>query len=226
MKNKILIKSQFEAINSIVSEFISEFMNLCESEIEKLFFVNLFYYFFEEKFDLNKEVILSDFIYFNNFNPHYIFRGDEYYEDYRTKERKDESGSYYKVIGIELIEERSTILIKDVNKADLQIEEFKYTFIPQYRCKIEEKVFRLDIGVIYKELINNQLIKKRKLAIECDGFEFHSSREQMTNDSIRSRKLMKEGWKVIRYSGSEIHKTRNKHDINKLMKEIKIITNQ
>lgn len=45
----------------------------------------------------------------------------------------------------------------------------------------------------------------RKLAIEADGFEFHTSKDQFTKDRQRQRDLELDGWRFIRFSGSEIH---------------------
>jgi very-short-patch-repair endonuclease len=46
---------------------------------------------------------------------------------------------------------------------------------------------------------------EKKIGIECDGQEFHSTKEQRTHDANRDRYFMKEGWKVIRFTGSEIY---------------------
>ena len=43
-----------------------------------------------------------------------------------------------------------------------------------------------------------------KIAIEIDGHEFHKTREQRTNDAKRERYLQSKGWKVIRFTGTEI----------------------
>lgn len=42
------------------------------------------------------------------------------------------------------------------------------------------------------------------IAIEIDGHEFHKTREQRTNDAKRERYLQSKGWKVIRFTGTEI----------------------
>jgi len=42
------------------------------------------------------------------------------------------------------------------------------------------------------------------LAIECDGFEYHSSKEQMRRDKQRDRWLMANGYRVVRFAGTEI----------------------
>ena len=58
-----------------------------------------------------------------------------------------------------------------------------------------------------------------KIAIELDGHEFHSSREQRTHDAQRDRALQLAGWKIIRFTGSEIHKDADAC-INELIKLI------
>lgn len=44
-----------------------------------------------------------------------------------------------------------------------------------------------------------------KLAIEADGFEFHSTEEHLKNDKSREEKLKSWGWKVERFTGKFIH---------------------
>lgn len=44
-----------------------------------------------------------------------------------------------------------------------------------------------------------------KLAIECDGKAFHSSLPQKAHDRRKNAYLRKSGWKVLRFSGSQIN---------------------
>jgi very-short-patch-repair endonuclease len=44
------------------------------------------------------------------------------------------------------------------------------------------------------------------IAIECDGYAFHSSPEQKKHDYKKNRYLKKRGWSVYRFTGSEIVK--------------------
>lgn len=44
-----------------------------------------------------------------------------------------------------------------------------------------------------------------KIVIECDGFEFHNSKESFIQDRQRDRLLTARGWTVHRFSGSEIY---------------------
>lgn len=50
------------------------------------------------------------------------------------------------------------------------------------------------------------LDKSRKLVIELDGHEDHKSKEDRTYDAKRDRQLQRDGYTVIRFTGSEIFK--------------------
>ena len=41
--------------------------------------------------------------------------------------------------------------------------------------------------------------------IELDGFEYHSNKQQMANDYEREQSIMELGYKVIRFTGSQIY---------------------
>jgi len=45
-----------------------------------------------------------------------------------------------------------------------------------------------------------------RLAIECDGKAFHSTKEQKAHDYRKNAYLRKNGWKVLRFSGSKIQR--------------------
>lgn len=47
--------------------------------------------------------------------------------------------------------------------------------------------------------------KKTRIIVECDGFQYHSSKSSFTKDRKRDRLLKYEDYEVLRYSGSEIH---------------------
>jgi hypothetical protein len=47
--------------------------------------------------------------------------------------------------------------------------------------------------------------KNLKIIVECDGFKFHSDKDSFSRDRQRDRKLQAKGYKVLRFSGSEIY---------------------
>lgn len=48
------------------------------------------------------------------------------------------------------------------------------------------------------------LIEKHKIAIYCDGTEFHKDTQAIIRDKVQDRKLQINGYMVLRFSGSEI----------------------
>lgn len=76
------------------------------------------------------------------------------------------------------------------------------------RVSILSGKFRIDIAAEVEYRLPGEPQDKdprtMKFAIECDGFEFHSSKEQMQNDYQRERDIQIYGCHVIRFTGSEI----------------------
>lgn len=70
---------------------------------------------------------------------------------------------------------------------------------PQAGIKVDGKAIRADMLIW---IPNNEQFK---LVVECDGFEFHSSKESFIADRKRERILKANGYNVLRYAGSEIY---------------------
>lgn len=67
--------------------------------------------------------------------------------------------------------------------------------IPQYN--VDDKYY---IDIMVQDLKGNNLF-----GIECDGYEWHSTKDQMINDYSRERYLKMKDIDLIRFMGSEIH---------------------
>lgn len=68
------------------------------------------------------------------------------------------------------------------------------------RIIIEDHSIRTDLLIWIPSDIQNRII------VECDGFAYHNTKESFKKDRIRDRQLQLNGYKVIRFSGSEINK--------------------
>lgn len=85
-----------------------------------------------------------------------------------------------------------------LNKCESYIEANLYlaairssiSLIPQYRVG----KYRADF-----------LVEDTNILIECDGYDSHKTKEQLKNDCLRDRELIKHGYMVIRFAGSEIN---------------------
>jgi len=78
---------------------------------------------------------------------------------------------------------------------ELKFYVFALNSIPGLKPQIRIGDYRVDFA-----------IPNKRIVIEVDGHAFHSTRNQRTRDAKRERELVLKGWKVIRFTGSEIHK--------------------
>lgn len=88
----------------------------------------------------------------------------------------------------------------ELKKSESPIETMMLNALHEYEYKpyaqIPCKSYRIDVALYYKG---------KKIAIECDGKQFHSSPEQKEHDRIKDSVLKKEKWIVLRFTGSEIY---------------------
>lgn len=75
----------------------------------------------------------------------------------------------------------------------LNVEEL-WEVQPQYEIASDGRSYRADFA-----------LPDKKIVFELDGHEFHKSKEQRTNDARRERAFQKQGWKVVRFTGTEIY---------------------
>ncbi|SFJ18556.1 endonuclease domain-containing protein [Thermoflavimicrobium dichotomicum] len=83
-------------------------------------------------------------------------------------------------------------------KCDSYIERRLYQALKRegYRVKTQYRIRGYDVDIV---------IPRYRLAIECDGRQWHRSSEQKKRDRRKSAKIAKAGWKVMRFTGKEIN---------------------
>lgn len=81
------------------------------------------------------------------------------------------------------------------------IEKLDLHLIPQYRIEIGDQRYYVDF-LIHGELLDES--KDGKYVVECDGYDYHSSKKQQAYDNQRQRDIENAGYTVIRFSGKEI----------------------
>jgi very-short-patch-repair endonuclease len=50
------------------------------------------------------------------------------------------------------------------------------------------------------------LVRHKKVIIELYGYQWHSTKEKLTQDAERERDLQRQGDHVVRFTGSEVHR--------------------
>ena len=87
----------------------------------------------------------------------------------------------------------------------MQLLNKEYIFLfSQVTIKVEKKKYIVDFYFEQDQYVN-RFDTDKKIIIECDGHEFHQkTKEQVERDNTRMRDLQKQGYEVIRFSGTEI----------------------
>lgn len=70
----------------------------------------------------------------------------------------------------------------------------------QFSPQVEAQGYRLDFAFTMPS------VPLLKMAIELDGYDYHSTQEQRNYDTTRDRVLLKAGWQVVRFTGSQINR--------------------
>lgn len=185
------------------------FLSLCESPIERQFAIN----FIRSYFDASR---------FGSHNLEFIF---DYYQD----EVNGWFEGFDKILpniepyqpGIYISGLQITSIL--MNAPDISGSNIR--LLPQYKIKSSSGHFyRVDFLLLF--LANDNQIWTstervlKKIVIECDGHEWHSTRKQKDEDNKRDRDLSSLGYQVLRYSGSEIFNNRDFIKFMALVEEI------
>ncbi len=78
-------------------------------------------------------------------------------------------------------------------------------FYPQFIVEVENSSFRLDFAFLLYEDDNKKSEIRRKVGVECDGYEYHSSPTMFKKDRERNRLLQSDDWMILQFSGSELN---------------------
>ena len=95
----------------------------------------------------------------------------------------------------------SKIINQKKSETDSPIEQLIYDELLLYELKSKPQY---QVGYFFIDLAFPEI----KLAIEADGYEFHSSKEQKERDKYRQTKLESLGWVFERFTGSFIYKNK------------------
>lgn len=79
---------------------------------------------------------------------------------------------------------------------------------PQKEIICNEHNYKVDICIEYVRVNADEdryYILKHPIIIECDGYDYHSSKEQMKYDYERENNLKLAGYNIIRFTGSQIY---------------------
>ena len=112
----------------------------------------------------------------------------------------------------------SRLLDNELTSGRMQLEEWRYfaSLISKYHCAPLDGSYHMTLQPCFPDIkiagtpVRADLyfwIPKHpdiNIIVECDGFEFHSTKEKFKSDRQRDRAFKARGYDVMRFSGSEI----------------------
>jgi len=207
---------------SIYERKINALLSMCESEIERLFLINLIHYVIsrENTDSPSFRLELAALNPWKESNPN-CFVVDETSQDYFILKNLEKKG----VIIYDEFDPHYYLAVTGFSFRERALwngHEIILKILPQFEIKsaASGKKYRLDFAIYSYMMKGNELIQEYKICVECDGHEYHKTKEQRTNDGQRSRILQLDGWKVVRYTGSEIFATDKKNKRDSLIQEL------
>ncbi len=195
MSSELKISELKQKINSIRKKSfeinLESLLLLCESNIEKQFLLQIIFHLESQTLSILNASSICNSIYFIDdvHRDNYII-GIEY--DYGLEKSKIEWNVESTKLTLPLASEYHNVI----------------RLYPQFKVEINNSVYILDFAFYVERwhTKKDELHETRKIAIECDGYDYHKDPVKFKQDKIRERALKSNGWKdVLRYSGSEIY---------------------
>lgn len=179
-----MIKNHIDKILQAHNKQLGSLLNICESEIEKLFLIKVLSYMANRPFEFSFSFICEPLETIEVNGMEYMKTNKGHYSD-----------AYWgvNITGI---------------KIHKKIDDTIFYLYPQKELHPEllssGKKYRLDFSIEKYGL--NDLNKVLKLyCVECDGHDFHSTKQQIRSDNTRLRDiLLLNNYITLRYSGSEL----------------------
>lgn len=169
---------------------IETVLDLCESEIEKIFISKIIEYVVNRPMDFAIGFIID-------YPDTDEIDGKLYYKEEINYYSKGSGVCPARLYGIKIFD---FILNNYIDIFPQRIRESC-----AFSGELGSKQYRLDFG-IYKYKFSEPNIIVKKFCVECDGFEFHNSKEAIKNDNTRMKSLLLlDGYITIRYLGTEIY---------------------
>lgn len=197
-------------------EKIDDILCFCESPIEKLMVLNLFNYC--NSYRMNGFKLFGNIEFIDEYLDPFLDALPQKEIDLMwqriNKYKHKEYPWFEKVIGFKAPYQfnESYALQKYLNNIGdplMNHTSLEVEVIPQKTIVAKGQTFRIDVALYLNRFEHGKVIEQRKIALECDGYDFHSTRVQIDKDNQRARLLNSVGWKVLRYSGSELNSIRN-----------------
>lgn len=192
----------------------NDLLSLAESPIEKIFLLYVLNFIENAIMDeFYSRISISGYSYIKNVDFESQFMGDKAIGLQLTSAGTGARVNYpngipmsdgtFKEVSNNSLRRKVSTIDSDKNDNFSYIQHL--SFYPQYEVQLKEKNYRLDFAFLIYESIEHKSTLVKKIGVECDGYDYHSSPSQFKRDRERGRLLQNNDWTIIRYSGSDIN---------------------
>jgi len=92
------------------------------------------------------------------------------------------------------------------SKAANNYKSCQYEILPQKTFEVDGSNYRVDFCIEKMSELKRKKYLYTRIAVECDGYEYHSSKEQIAYDHRRDTGLLlRHGLHIIRFTGAELN---------------------
>lgn len=181
-----MFDTHFNKIIRRQGEQLEALFNICESEIEKWFLVKIISFITEHPCEFSYTIICEPLEIETINGQDYLITDKGFFKD---------AYSGVNIVGLRI---------------DNKINKTYFLVYPQKNIIIDkdlsDKKYRLDFSIEkYSANVDSKLLQL--YCIECDGHDYHSTKEQISSDNARLRDIfLLNNYTTLRYSGSELYK--------------------
>ena len=175
-------------VNHTFSKTLSQLIDLCESEIEKLFLLQLINYVSKRPHRFGFEFIVEIVV------PEFHESSDEL--TFPKEANYDLAGAPGQLLGLRININTGIVL---------EIFPQKVVQVPSRDNELHLKNLRLDFEIC-KYNVSDKSNPIKRYSIECDGLQYHQTKEQLKYDNERVRNLsLLKNYDTLRFLGTEIY---------------------
>ena len=98
------------------------------------------------------------------------------------------------------------LLRDEMQEESLCESPVELAFLGSIRKRSDLRQFKPNVTVMGGKYRIDFADADRKIGVEIDGHAYHSDKETFAKDRVRQRELEMDGWRIVRYSGQEVHR--------------------
>ena len=208
MDSKSILTFQKNRILKIIDNFIEEYLLLCKTDNERIFFNSILCHLFDGRFSFVFDPSKGyESFCFDDFFPLKKWKSELTFEEKKSNYYPQYFDEVSALEGIEL--ER---IIENVTERILY--KNRYRVYPNFKVEFDSILFNLDFAILYDVLEIEKIVSSKKIAIFCTNVKLHLDEEETNRETI----LKNKGWVIYKLTDYDIRNLINVDQLKNLFK--------